>query len=51
MTDQTQQPRVSKDQTVYGWHVAVIVIGVAITLPAFLIGAEIMGALGTQQGT
>ncbi len=51
MTDHIQQPHVSKDQTVYGWHVAVIVIGVAITLPAFLIGAEIMGALGTEQGT
>jgi len=51
MTDHIPHPRVSEDQTVYGWHVAVIVIGVAITLPAFLIGAEIMGALGTKQGT
>ncbi len=43
-------PHVSEDQTVYGWHVAAIIIGVAITLPAFLIGAEIMGSLGTRQG-
>ncbi|PCI32478.1 MAG: hypothetical protein COB54_06980 [Alphaproteobacteria bacterium] len=50
MTEQISQPQVSADQTVSGWHVAVIVIGVAITLPAFLIGAEIMGALGTEQG-
>jgi len=41
---------VSDDQMVNGWHVAVIVIGVAITLPAFLVGAEIMGSLGTQKG-
>ncbi len=51
MAEQVTRPHVSQDQTVYGWHVAVIVIGVAITLPAFLIGAEIMGALGTEQGT
>lgn len=50
MTELISQPQVSADQTVSGWHVAVIVIGVAITLPAFLIGAEIMGALGTEQG-
>jgi len=50
MTDQNLQPHVSEGQTVSGWHVAIIVIGVAITLPAFLIGAEIMGALGTKYG-
>jgi len=51
MADQNTSPHVSDAQMVNGWHVAVIVIGVAITLPAFLIGAEIMGALGTKQGT
>ena len=51
MTDQNIQPQVTKDQTVSGWHVGLIVIGIAITLPAFLVGAEIMGSLGTQQGT
>ncbi len=51
MTAQSTEPLVSEDQTVSGWHVAMIVIGIAITLPAFLVGAEIMGTLGTKQGT
>lgn len=51
MTDQNTQPEVSAGQTVSGWHVGLIIIGIAITLPAFLVGAEIMGALGTQRGT
>lgn len=50
MTDKGIQLHISEGQTVSGWHVAVIIIGVAITLPAFLIGAEIMGALGTKHG-
>lgn len=50
MREQNIAPQVSKGQTVSGWHVATIIVGVAITLPAFLIGAEIMGALGTQHG-
>lgn len=51
MTDQNIEPHVSEGQTVSGWHVGLIIIGIAITLPAFLVGAEIMGTLGTQRGT
>ena len=35
---------------VAGWKLATVIVGVAITLPAFLIGAEIMTSLGTQKG-
>ncbi len=51
MTNHITQPLVLDSQKVSGWHVAMIVIGVAITLPAFLIGSEIMGALGARQGS
>lgn len=37
---------VPDDQTVSGVRIALIIIGVAITVPAFLVGAEIAGALG-----
>lgn len=50
MADPNTSPHVSDDQLVYGWHVAVIIIGVAITMPAFLVGAELMSSLGTQKG-
>lgn len=50
MTKENIRPHVTGGQTVNGWHVALIVNGVAITLPAFLIGAEIMAALGTRHG-
>lgn len=50
MTNKTTEIHVSEEQTVSGWHVGVIVVGIAITLPAFLVGAQIMGALGMKQG-
>lgn len=50
MTKENIRPHVTGGQTVNGWHVALIVNGVAITLPAFLIGAEIMAALGARHG-
>lgn len=50
MANHKNYTHVTPDQMVSGWHVAVIVIGVAITLPAFLVGAEIMAGLGTKRG-
>mgnify|MGYP001453684634 CR=1 FL=1 len=42
--------RVPENQTVQGWHIALVLTGITITLPAFLVGAEIMTALGTVNG-
>lgn len=41
---------VEESQLVDGWHVAMIIIGVTITLPAFLVGASIMSSVGTRAG-
>lgn len=49
LDNHTHEP-VPESQTVSGSHVAIIIIGVAITLPAFLVGSEIMSALGLRDG-
>ena len=41
---------VARNQLVDGWHVAMIIVGVTITLPAFLVGASIMSSVGTRTG-
>lgn len=41
---------VPNNETVSGNRMALIIVGIAITLPAFLIGAEILSALGTKKG-
>ena len=38
------------DELVPGWRVATVVVGTAITLPAFLVGAEILTTLGVRDG-
>jgi len=40
---------VPENETVSGNRMALIIVGIAITLPAFLIGAEVLSALGTQK--
>jgi cytosine permease len=37
-------------ETVSGWKIAMVIVGISITLPAFLVGAEVMFALGALQG-
>ncbi len=41
--------RVPAAQTVHGLHVALVLIGIAITIPAFLTGAEIGQSMGLDQ--
>ncbi|WP_020399695.1 cytosine permease [Kordiimonas gwangyangensis] len=38
------------DELVPGWRVATVIVGTAITLPAFLVGAEILTTLGVSEG-
>jgi len=41
--------RVPEDQTVHGLRVALVLIGIAITIPAFLTGAELGLAMGLEK--
>ncbi len=40
--------RVPEEHTVSGWHIALILVGIVITIPAFLTGAELGLALGVK---
>jgi cytosine permease len=49
LEDYSRHP-VPTDKLVTGWRIGLVVIGVAITVPAFLSGAQIGHALGVRDG-
>ena len=49
-TDNHANSRVPESETVSGLRIAQIIVGIAITLPAFLVGASVVRALGLQDG-
>jgi len=49
LEDYSRHP-VPADKLVTGWRIGLVVIGVAITIPAFLSGAQIGHALGVRDG-
>ncbi len=50
LTDNHSRGPVPDRETVSGTAIAVVIIGVSITLPAFLVGTELIGALGLVRG-
>ena len=50
LADNHAHSPVPDGETVSGIRIAVVIIGVAITLPAFLVGTQIVGALGLVDG-
>ena len=50
LTDNHSRGPVPAAETVSGIAIAIVIIGVSITLPAFLVGTELMGALGLVEG-
>ena len=50
VADNHAREPVPQSETVSGNRMAMIIVGIAITLPAFLIGAEALSALGTIDG-
>lgn len=50
LTDNYSRGPVPAAETVSGTAIAVVIIGVSITLPAFLVGTELMAALGLVEG-
>ena len=50
LTDNHSRGPVPAAETVSGTAIAVVIIGVSITLPAFLVGTELMAALGLIKG-
>lgn len=50
LTDNHSRGRVPAGEAVSGAAIAVIIIGVSITLPAFLVGTQLIGALGLVDG-
>ncbi|MCY4156885.1 MAG: cytosine permease [Gammaproteobacteria bacterium] len=50
LTDNHSRGRVPAAESVSGLAIAVVIIGVGITLPAFLIGTELVGSLGLADG-
>ena len=50
LTDNHSRGPVPAAETVSGAAIAVVIIGVSITLPAFLVGTELMAALGLVKG-
>ena len=50
LTDNHSRGPVPDRETVSGAAIAVVIIGVSITLPAFLVGTELIGALGLVRG-
>lgn len=51
LIDNYSHSTVPDSALVSGWHVANIINGIAVALPAFLVGSKFMMALGTLQGT
>ena len=51
ITSNYSHDSVPDDQTVSGIRIALVIIGIAITLPAFLLGAKIIVALGFIRGS
>lgn len=49
-TDNHSHDAIPDSETVSGLRIALIIIGVAITLPAFLLGANVIVALGVTRG-
>ena len=49
-TDNHSNSAIPDNETVSGLRIAQIIIGIAITLPAFLVGANVVRALGLQDG-
>ncbi len=49
MQDFTREP-VPDEATVSGWRIGVVVLGIGVTLPVFLVGSEIAAALGFWNG-
>ncbi|MGS2724863.1 cytosine permease [Porticoccus sp. GXU_MW_L64] len=49
-TDNHTDSPVPKDSLVGGVKIAAVLVGVAITLPAFLVGSQVIGALGLIDG-
>ena len=50
LTDNHSRGPVPDRETVSGTAIAVVIIGVSITLPAFLVGTKLIGALGLIDG-
>ena len=50
LTDNHSRGPVPDAETVSGTAIAVVIIGVSITLPAFLVGTELIGSLGLVRG-
>ena len=50
LTDNHSRGPVPAEESVSGTAIAVVIIGVSITLPAFLVGTELMAALGLVEG-
>ena len=50
LTDNHSRSPVPAAESVSGTAIAVVIIGVSITLPAFLVGTELMAALGLVRG-
>ena len=50
LTDNHSRGPVPAAESVSGTAIAVVIIGVSITLPAFLVGTELMAALGLVEG-
>lgn len=50
LTDNHSRGQVPAAESVSGIAIAVVVIGVSITLPAFLVGAQLIGSLGLADG-
>ena len=50
LTDNHSRGPVPAAESVSGTAIAVVIIGVSITLPAFLVGTELMAALGLVRG-
>lgn len=50
LTDNHSRGPVPAAESVSGLAIAVVIIGVSITLPAFLVGTELIGSLGLNRG-
>ncbi len=50
LTDNHSRAQVPAAESVSGLAIAVVVIGVSITLPAFLVGTQLIGSLGLADG-
>lgn len=49
-TDNHSNSVVPQNETVNGFRIGQIIVGIAITLPAFLVGANVIRAVGLRDG-